>query len=310
MRTGRGLISRLLVLALAALTVSAMAPAGAAAKIAMGAYVRGADSHPGKIDRYAGKVGRRPVVVGIYRDWGSGPVLEPDQLEQIWRRGAVPMVTLEPWTASLRSIARGRHDSYIRGMARRASRWGKPIFLRFAHEMNGNWYPWGTATAAATYKRAWRHLVRVFRHNGASNVLWIWCPYSSDHLPFSSRFPGGRWVDWVGLDGLNWGGSFGWHSFAEIFANPYRRLTRLSHKPVILAEVGSGTVGGSKAGWLRRALFHTLPRMRRVHALLWWSASDPRGDIRVDSSGSALGVLRHALGRHRFQLKRQGLLSR
>jgi endoglucanase len=301
---------RLAVLALAVSVVLALLPGAASGRVAMGAYIRGADIHPGKIDRFADKVGRRPVVVGIYRDWGTGPVLEAEQLEEIWRRGAMPMVTLEPWSASLRSIARGRHDRYIRGMARRAARWGKPIMLRFAHEMNGNWYPWGTGTSAVTYKRAWRHLVRVFRHNGASNVLWIWCPYAGGDLPFSSRFPGGRWVDWVGLDGLNWGGAFGWHSFGEIFGGAYRRLTRLSHKPVILAEVGSGTVGGSKAAWLRRALFHTLPRMRRVHALVWWSASDPRGDIRVNSSRSALRVVRNALNRGRFQLERRGLLSR
>jgi hypothetical protein len=78
----------------------------------------------------------------------------------------------------------------------------------------------------------------------------------------------------------------------------------------MLAEVGSGERGGSKAAWLRSALFQTLPHMRRVHGLVWWSASDPRGDIRVDSSRSALRVVRHALDRHRYQLKRPALLSR
>ena len=49
------------------------------------------------------------------------------------------------------------------------------MILSFGHEMNGNWYSWGDGhTSPATYVAAWRHIVRVFRAEGAANVTWLW----------------------------------------------------------------------------------------------------------------------------------------
>jgi hypothetical protein len=280
--------------------------ADAGARVAVGAYIKGADLHPGLIRTYARRVGRTPAIVNIYKDWGH-PVFEAHQLREIWRQGAVTMVTLEPWGVSLRSVARGGYDRYVEGIARAARRWHRPVFLRFAHEMNGNWYPWGVRTPAHTYKAAWRHLVRVFRRVGADNVKWVWTPYASDHFSLAGRYPGNAWVDWVGLDGFNWGGPQPWLSFSRIFASPYRVLTRLSNAPVMLAEIASSEAGGNKAAWLSSALNSQIPHMRQVRALVWWSADSSRGDFRVNSSHSALRALRHALKRRDYQVGRREL---
>ena len=41
---------------------------------------------------------------------------------------------------------------------------GMPVFLRFAHEANGDWYPWhGTAANAADFRAAYRRVVTVMR---------------------------------------------------------------------------------------------------------------------------------------------------
>ena len=37
---------------------------------------------------------------------------------------------------ALREIIAGKHDAYIAQWARDAAAWGKPFYLRFAHEMN------------------------------------------------------------------------------------------------------------------------------------------------------------------------------
>jgi Glycosyl hydrolase family 26 len=43
--------------------------------------------------------------------------------------------------------------------------------------MNGNWFPWGRGRITPrVYKAAWRHLVRIFRAEGADNVKWVWTP--------------------------------------------------------------------------------------------------------------------------------------
>jgi Glycosyl hydrolase family 26 len=298
-----------------ALTVSAVAsfslaftqPAGG--RVALGAYIRGADANPGKIAAYARQVDRKAVIVGAYKDWGGQP-FGRNELRSIWRTGAVPMITWEPWGFPMRGIARGRYDRYLRASARQAADWGKPFFLRFAHEMNGTWYPWGRHTRAVVYKAAWRHVVKVFRRAGARNAIWDWVPYVNPGggLPFTGRFPGNRWVDWVGLDGLNWGGSFGWRSFKELFGGSYRVLKRLTAAPVMVAETGSGESGGSKVRWISRALRRQVPRMGHIRALLWWDASDPRGDIRVNSSHSALRALRSAARDRRYGAGRRALL--
>ncbi len=294
-RRPRRALAAALLLALLVLPAVSAQPARAA--IATGAFVPGVDLHPARLAHFGREVGRQPAVASIYKDWGN-PVFEQHQLDAFWRRGAVTMVTLEPWHASLKAIAKGRYDRYVKTAARSAVSWGRPVLLRFAHEMNGDWYPWGKQTSARVYKAAWRHLVRVFRRAGARNVRWVWTPYVDPgwNLPFASRYPGDRWVDWVGLDGINWGGGpSGWHSFKQLFVPSYRTLSRVSRAPMIIGEVGCGERGGSKARWVTTALRSTLPRMRRVRAIVWWSARDPRGDLRVDSSRAALSALRRAV---------------
>jgi beta-mannanase len=51
--------------------------------------------------------------------------------------------------------------------------------LRFAHEMNGNWYPWSegvNGNAAGQYVPAYRRVVTLFRSVGVTNVTWVWSP--------------------------------------------------------------------------------------------------------------------------------------
>jgi len=72
-------------------------------------------------------------------------------------RGATPLLTWEPWNSAagvnqptyrLSAIANGTHDALVRRWATQIKAWGKPLMLRFAHEMNGNWYPWSEASTA------------------------------------------------------------------------------------------------------------------------------------------------------------------
>jgi beta-mannanase len=294
-------------LAVAAVTI---APAPAAARtVSVGAYISGADNNPSLIDDFNNQVGRQAAVVLSYKDWSQAPFVG-DQLDGIWNHGAVPMVTWEPWGVSLKSIARGEHDGYVREAAEVAAAWDKPLMVRFAQEMNGDWFSWGGHPVA--YKAAWRHLVKVFRRAGADKVRWVWNPYVNSRggrLPFTGYFPGGKWVDWAGLDAVNWGGAFPWRTFKQIIGRSYHQMLRLTRRPMIVAETGSGEEGGSKPHWLSRMLRHNVPRMGHVRALAFWSKDDPRGDLRVDSSSAALGALRSALGKALYGSSRGALLD-
>lgn len=306
------------------------APAADAAapepSVAFGAYLAGAAEHPDRIDRYARLVGRRPVLVSYYKQWDSVP-FEPAELDAIWDRGAVPLIAWEPLSYQgsefpLRLIQRGRYDRYIRESARAAAAWGRPILLRFMHEMNGDWYPWGRGVAGNNSYRlraVWRRVVRLFRDQGAGNVEWVWTPNvnTGGDLPFRDLYPGDAWVDWVGFDGFNWALRGEWNSFTDIVDNSYEEMAKLTSRPMIVAETGSSEAGGDKAAWTASALRREIPQLPRIRAVVWFNDrfQDAGGggegelDARVNSSAESLRAFRAAIASPRYGLTRAGLLA-
>jgi hypothetical protein len=292
------------------------APTASARPISVGVYLPDQWKDPALIDAYAKEVGRKPAIVLSYKRFDVKPFYKPE-LDQIAKRGALPMVSWEPWDSSgkpakLWAIGRGRYDGYLRRSAAQAKAWGRPIMLRFAQEMNGSWAPWEQGHVGSTprsFVLAWRHVVRVFRKVGADNVIFVWCPnVNTGHLQFMQYYPGDRWVDWVGLDGFNWGGSIGWRSFSEIFAGSYEELARETSKPIVIAETGSGQTGGDKAAWVRSVFFRELRNFSRVRAVVWYNAVD-RADFRVDSSPSALRAFRQGLALPAYSAGRGQILT-
>lgn len=318
-----GLRSQLLVWFSSALigTGALLWPADGAARqrIGVGVHVPGAPAETGALDRYVRKVGRQPAVVSWYRDW-SDPLIFESNLRNVWQRDAVPMITWEPWRPDrsgfpLTEIAAGSYDSYLRSSARDAAAWGKPILLRFAHEMNGDWYPWGAGpngNTPADYRRAWRHVVSVFREQGAENVRFVWSPNAEDGStePIEPFYPGDRWVEWAGLDGFNWGGSWGWRSLSEIFADTYRKLVRITPAPVVIGETGSNTGPGDKAEWITSAYERELPRFERMRAIVWFDDTfADRADFRLERPPAALSAYRSAIGASTYRIGGKRLIA-
>ncbi len=301
-----------------ALTAGAEAGKEGRPPIATGAFIPEASDRPQLIDRYGEQVGRPPAIVMSYKDWGTIP-FSSEQLDAIWSRGGTPMITWEPWTAeeegiALRHIADGRWDRYLRRAARSASNWGKPLMVRFAHEMNGDWFPWGrgvNGNTARDFRKAWKHVVDLFRFQGADNVIWVWSPNedSGGSFQFAPLYPGDEWVDWIALDGFNFGGDEGWPSFTTVFASTYDRLIELSDRPLMIAETGSDEDGGDKAAWITSALAEEAPRFPRIRALVWYDGETPRGDFRVASSPAALRALREGMRSPVYAGTRRELLA-
>lgn len=210
---------------------------------------------------------------------------------------------------ALRTIVAGDHDAYIRSYARDAAAWGKPMYLRFAHEMNGDWYPWCAGVngnTSAQYVAAWRHVHDIFEQEGATNVRWVWSPgyeYSGT-TPYEQLYPGDAYVDWVGIDGYNWGTSqpgYGWVSFSSIFGASYDKLARMTDKPMMIAETASAEQGGDKAAWIRQAFLKDVPsRFPRIKAVLWFNVNLER-DWRVNSSSSSLAAYKEVLASPYYQ---------
>ena len=72
--------------------------------------------------------------------------------------------------------------------------------------------------------------------------------------------PGDEYVDWVGIDGYNFGtakSGMSWRSFNETFKGTYDIVTGLTSRPVMIGETGSTESGGDKAAWIRRSCRYT-----------------------------------------------------
>jgi hypothetical protein len=225
------------------------------------------------------------------RAHGSIPVLS-------WSSQSIPSNLNEP-DFQLSDVISGRYDSYIAEFATEAREWGHPFFLRFNWEMNGNWFPWAegvNGNAAGESAAAWRHVHDIFAAAGATNVSWVWCPFvdpgsSLTHL--ASLYPGDAYVDWTGLDGYNWGTNpaspRGWRTFDQLFRRTYDEIVEevAPSKPMMLAEVGSSELGGSKADWIRDALTRVPTEYQQIRALLWFDKFDDDMDWPIETSAPA-----------------------
>lgn len=280
-------------LAVAAFAAGSTAPA-ASATIKLGVFNSGAPANATTVANYTAEVGRQPDVVLWYTDFG-GNLLTSEQISTLKATGQAPMVTWEPHTQSLSAIAKGSYDSYLRGVARKTKeQWSGELMVRFAHEMNGSWYPW--SGSPATYVAAWRRIVNIFREEGATNVKWVWAPNvdRAGTMPFAEYFPGESWVDYIGLDGYNWGNTPGnrWSSLKEVFSASYAKITSLSQKPLYITETASSETGGSKAEWIRTGYTQTIPQeFPRVAGVIWFNKVEA-DDWPIDSSQSSLEAYR------------------
>lgn len=284
----------ILVATVALATFGAVLPASASATIKLGVFNSGGPTNTTTVSNYLSEVGRPPAMTLWYTDFGT-TLLTPEQSSVLKETGQTPMVTWEPYNQSLSQIASGAYDSYLRTSARSAKAFGGELMVRFAHEMNGSWYPW--AGSPTTYVAAWHHIVSIFREEGASNVRWVWAPNvdRTGSMPFSSYFPGEEWVDYIALDGYNFGNTSEdhWLSLEEVFSTSYAKITALSAKPLIISETGSNEVGGSKAEWIRTGFIKTIPqRFPRVTGVIWFNKEQDGINWRIDSSQTSLEAFR------------------
>lgn len=252
-------------------------------------------------------------VVMWYADWAHRYPLR-QQLDAISERGSFPEITWEPWNSisehriqpryRLRNIIAGHFDSYIRSWARVIAAYGKPVRLRFAQEMNGNWYPWAEQTNGnhrGDFVRAWDHVHRIFVAAGATNVQWVW---SIARLPAAAElYPGPHEVDMVSTTIFNGGHQLrfeGWRSFGHLIADRVARLHAIAPgKPIEVSEVGCSSLGGNKPAWIH-GLFSSLRRLPQIRSLIWYDLFKD-SDWRIESSNASAEAFRRGVANARYR---------
>jgi beta-mannanase len=231
------------------------------------------------IVNFKNNYGKKPYLVMSFVDWGN--FIDQTVIKDIYAENCVLFITLEPWRANKKEsidydgLLSGKYDKYIIEFAGRIKKIEQTVFLRFAHEMNGNWYPWsGTKIGKDKYIKIYRYIKDMFDRKGALNVKWVfsinWEDVPKENNYFLSYYPGDKYVDYVGIDGYNWGDSKKWSkwmSFNDIFGDRYAEIVKKIKKPVIVSEFGSTSKGGNKALWIKEAI-SDIKRMKRIRAFI------------------------------------------
>ncbi len=213
----------------------------------LGVYVNGLPESYAGVTTFTATTGVRPGLVMYYSGWMER--FQAGFARDAARHQAVPLVQIEPTGVSLAAIAAGHYDTYLRSYAAAVKAFGGRVILSFGHEMNGYWYTWGNRhTSPATFVAAWRHVVTVFRQQGAGNVAWLWTVNVIDaraRIPSPARWwPGGSYVDMVGIDGYYRLPAF---TFASLFGPTIKAVRALTLDPILIAETGAPNAGGQSA---------------------------------------------------------------
>lgn len=250
----------------------------------LGVFREGAPQNMGFITSFEKTFSKKPAMVMWYIDYSSDfPARECNKLAEY---GAVPHIVWEPWIwgeeerIKLDNIISGEWDKYIEKWASDAKKFGKTIFVRWGHEFNIEKYSWGIGNNGKKpekYVKAYRHVHDIFKNAGANNIKWIWCMnnYPNPDEAWNDwklAYPGDGYVDWIGIDGYNWGTSqtwSGWQSFKDLFRDQVRRISKnYPSKPVMIAEFGCAEEGGDKAAWVKEIPPTLKVGMKQVKAIV------------------------------------------
>jgi hypothetical protein len=267
-----------------------------------------------------------PSMVEFFQGWDRE--FPRDQVIETWRRGALPVLSWEPRPTvqpigpdsdntkdpgyTLASVIDGSHDEYIDRFATEVRDLGLPVAIRFAHEMNGNWFPWSEETngnSRGQYVQAWRHVHDRFTALGATNAIWIWSPNVITAHPsvrLAPLYPGDDYVDWMGMVGyyrrvyLDDKGKPKPPTFDNTYQSTIDELHTVAVKPIVITELGATEVGGNKTAWIQ-SVFDGLTRNPDIIGFVWFDHSVNGTDWRIESSDAASNAFATGVADDRYR---------
>ncbi|MBL1352711.1 MAG: DUF5011 domain-containing protein, partial [Zetaproteobacteria bacterium] len=284
------------------------------------------------ITRWEGKSGHKVQRIQHFYDFSAPAYLWTNEVPSALNAGYKVVLTMEPrvgvndGVTHLRDIYAGIMDPYIdatiNGIKNNIlTTWpNADIWMRFGHEMNGDWYPWGSdfnqgttvrhlGNTAQDYINAYRHVVDRFRAAGlGSNVVkWVFSPnvWYKDNM--SQFYPGNAYVDMISVSGFNFGTkatsqpTLTWQTFNQIHQLTYNLLTGLyPTKPYFIAGISSAELGGptgkfgvDKAAWIDDMTVQLSQAYPKLQGVFWFDENKKasgEADWRIDSSTQSLGA--------------------
>ncbi len=279
-----------------------------------------------KIDDFATLAQKKPFWVYFSNNWYNGIAFPKEAVTTIDKNGSVPFIRLMPRSMlyettsepilTMKRIAKGDFDSFLKQWAKDAKSYAKPLMVEFGPEVNGDWEPWnGTYTGGAKngpqqFIAAYRHIIQLFRTQGVENITWVYhitIPSSPDTSwnSYAAYYPGNDYIDWIGLSvygALSTDDT--WQSFTDKLDKAYPQLLKaFPQKPFAVVETGvvENPDKGNKAIWLKRTFTalqnNRYPNIKAIslwHAQ-WQEANGNEANSRIDSSPEVLDTVRQAV---------------
>jgi hypothetical protein len=248
---------------------------------------------------YKSQVGVAPAAWSLWSNWGepnatgkfpTGPIMN-----QLKADHTVPVIIWQPvgadhsdGTYSRYNLIAGYndgttyhpplHDAYIKQFARAAKAYGDTVIIRWAHEMDGFWFPWGMGrfdNTPSNFVAAWRHVWKLFHKVGATNVRFLWSPLAPN-VNKRDLYPGDKYVDYVGFTSFNWGvGTRKWTTMLAGVKTRYVKASKITRKPIIVAELGTGpgdgALGHDMSQWITEGFDAVYARLPNVKGILYFN---------------------------------------
>lgn len=252
--------------------------------------------------------GISPCVIMEFVSWNDGSFdFLKEKIRTIRSIGATPIISLEPWyfpakkPVSLRSIASGKQDKALRSFAKSLAESGGIIMIRFAHEMNGDWYPWAgfhNGKDPVPYIDAWRKAHDVINKEvgNKATLVWIWSvnnrsvpsePWNRPH----HYYPGDGYVDIIGVDGYNWTSKHP-KSFDRIFHKSLRELKELyPNKIFAITETASSGSDEYRSRWIKN-MFHSLEWKYNYISFVVWFDHDKEENWAISGDPKSIKAFR------------------
>lgn len=215
-----------------------------------------ASEFPRRVHKYTEIAGHRPsVIVQFAHAYSTEKALDWDYyapvLRTIDKEGAIPFLkaTTQTWANpqlffKADDILAGKHDAFFIKAARVCKDFGKPMFVSWNHEMNGDWFSYSEARAAnrlesdwtaEKFAKVWRHIWTIFQEQGATNVAFAFAPNlvgrklgPLDELhSWKAYWPGDKYVDWIAPSFYN-----------EVSPEAMDALAAETNKPIFPSEWG------------------------------------------------------------------------
>jgi hypothetical protein len=240
----------------------------------LGVFEPGVPESYRPVTQFGVSAGRQPNLALYYS--GTRQPFALAFARQARAHGAIPLIQMGPTGISMADIAAGRFDGYLRSYAGSVRAYGHPVVISFAHEMNGNWYPWGFGhVSPATWVAAW---------------LWAVNWTATDNPPLRSWWPGSSYVTWVGIDGYLTAPR---STFDTVFTPTLADIRAFSNAPVLIAETAVGPASGQVAKI--PGLFAGI-REDHLLGLVWFDVAQNDGayhqDWRLEDNPPALAEFR------------------